>query len=284
MTTKPDRPESNPDTLDTILFIHGLWMTPRSWENWSTRYESRGYRVLAPAWPGLEAEVEELNRDPSPLASLDLDQVIAHYEKILGDLERPPVIIGHSLGGTITQVLLDRGYGAAGVGVASATVKGVRDLPWSTIKSSFSALNPLKRGQAVPLTEKEFHYAFGNTMSLDESTELYRRYHVPAATQVLRDVAFSNLHRHPTAVVDFHREGRTPLLLIAFEHDHVVPPKAIRHNEAKYDDTVSITEYKEFAGRPHFPGAPGWEEVADFALTWAMEHATQTVADHPAHG
>jgi pimeloyl-ACP methyl ester carboxylesterase len=280
MTAAPDDLGTSPDT---ILFIHGLWMTPRSWEKWAARYESRGYRVIAPSWPGLETEVEALNRDPSPIASLDLDQVLAHYEKIIDDLDRPPIIMGHSLGGTMTQVLLDRGYGSVGVGVASATVKGVRDLPWSTIKSSFSALNPLKKGQAVPLTEKEFHYAFGNTMTAEESAEIYQRYHVPAATQVLRDVAFSNLHRHPTASVDFRREGRTPLLFIAFEQDHVTPPKAIRHNEAKYDDMVSITEYKEFPGRPHFPGAPGWEEVADFALSWAVEHATLTVADHSAH-
>jgi pimeloyl-ACP methyl ester carboxylesterase len=231
----------------------------------------------------MEAEVEELNREPSAIASLDLDQVLAHYEQTIESLEQPPIIMGHSLGGTMTQVLLDRGYGAAGVGIASATAKGVRDLPWSTVKSTFSALNPLKKGQAVPLTEREFHYAFGNTLSLEESNEIYRRYHVPAATQVLRDVAFSNLHRHPSAAVDFRREGRVPLLLVAFEEDHVVPSKAIRHNEEKYDDTVSITEYREFPGRPHFPGAPGWEEVADYALSWAVAHATQTVAEHTGH-
>jgi hypothetical protein len=154
------------------------------------------------------------------------DAGLSYYEQIIGNLEVPPIIMGHSLGGTMTQVLLDRGYGAAGVGIASATVKGVRDLPWSTIKSTFAALNPLKKGQAVPLTEREFHYAFGNTLSLEESNEIYRRYHVPAATQVLRDVAFSNLHRHPSAAVDFRREGRVPLLLVAFGEDHVVPPKA----------------------------------------------------------
>jgi pimeloyl-ACP methyl ester carboxylesterase len=215
----------------------------------------------------MEAEVEELNREPSAIASLDLDQVLAHYEQTIESLEQPPIIMGHSLGGTMTQVLLDRGYGAAGVGIASATAKGVRDLPWSTVKSTFSALNPLKKGQAVQLTEKEFHYAFGNTLSREESNEIYQRYHVPAATQVLRNVAFSNLHRHPAAAVDFRREGRAPLLLVAFGEDHVVPPKAIRHNEETYDDTVSITEFREFPGRPHFPGAPGWEDVADYVLS-----------------
>jgi pimeloyl-ACP methyl ester carboxylesterase len=115
---------------DTIVLIHGLWMTPRSWEKWMERYESRGYRVLAPAWPGLEVEVEALRADPTPLTKLDARKVIDHYDGIIRGLDRPPIIMGHSLGGAMTQVLL--GLGAAGVGVAAATVKGVCDLSLST--------------------------------------------------------------------------------------------------------------------------------------------------------
>jgi pimeloyl-ACP methyl ester carboxylesterase len=264
---------------DTIVLIHGLWMTPRSWEHWAARYESRGYTVVAPAWPGLEAEVEALNGDPSPIAALDLEQVIDHYDEVVRGLERPPIIIGHSIGGAVTQVLVDRGLGAAAVGIASATVKGVLDLPLSTLKASSPVLlNPFNRGKAIPLDEEQFHYAFANTMSQDESNEIYERYHVPAAATVLFEIAFANLHRHALTKVDFDRADRAPLLLIAFDEDHIVPANASRHNAEKYEDSSAITEFKEFPGRPHFPGAPGWEEVADYALDWAEKNAVPTGA------
>ena len=268
---------------NTIVLIHGLWMTPRSWEGWKERYEGRGYTVIAPSWPGMEGEVEALNADPSPIASLDIEQIVDHYEKVIRNLDRPPVIMGHSFGGVFTQILLDRGLGAAGVGVSSGTVKGILDLPWSTIKSSAPALMKSK-GKAVPLTPKEFHYAFTNTLSEEESQAIYDRYHVPAATTVLHEGAFANFHRNPPTKVDFGHEGRAPMLLIGFGEDHVIPAKVSRHQEAKYDDEVTITEYRLFEGRPHFPGAPGWEEVADYALDWSMEHAGRTVADHTPEG
>jgi pimeloyl-ACP methyl ester carboxylesterase len=269
---------------DTIVLIHGLWLTPRSWERWVDRYTSRGYRVLAPAWPGMEVEVEALNADPSPIAQLTVDRIVEHYEDIVLGLERPPIIMGHSFGGTFTQILLDRGLGAAGVGVASATVKGVRDLPLSTIKVAAPALSPFKKDQPVPLTAKEFHYAFANTLTQAESDAIYHRYHVPAAGMVLREYAFANFHRDAPTAVDFRREARAPLLLIGFGEDHVMPPKVVGHTEEKYDELASITEYREFPGRPHFPAAPGWEEVADHALTWAEAHASRSVADHSPHG
>ncbi len=265
---------------DTIVLIHGLWLTPRSWERWADRYTARGYRVLAPAWPGMEGEVEALNADPSPIARLTVDRIVDHYEDIVLGLEQPPIIMGHSFGGTFTQILLDRGLGAAGVGVASATVKGVRDLPLSTIKVAAPALSPFKKDQAVPLTPKEFHYAFANTLSQAESDAIYRRYHVPAAGTVLREYAFANFHRDAPTAVDFRREARAPLLFIGFGEDHVMPPKVVGHTEEKYDDSISITEYKEFPGRPHFPAVAGWEEVADYALTWAVAHAALSAAEH----
>jgi pimeloyl-ACP methyl ester carboxylesterase len=266
MSTESDAP-------DTVVLIHGLWLTPRSWEKWIERYEREGYRVLAPAWPGMEAEVEELNRDPSPIASLTVDEVVDHYESIVIDLERPPIIMGHSFGGTFTQILLDRGLGAAGVGVASATVRGVRDLPLSTIKVAAPALSPFTKGGAVPLSAAEFHYAFANTLSREESDAIHARYHVPAAATVLREYAFANFSREASTKVDFGREGRAPLLFIGFGEDHVMPPKVVRHNEEKYDESSSVTEFREFPGRPHFPGVPGWEEVADYALGWAAEQS-----------
>jgi pimeloyl-ACP methyl ester carboxylesterase len=189
--------------------------------------------------------------------------------------------MGHSLGGTVTQLLLDRGVGAAGVGVASGTVKGVLDLPLSTLKASSPVLlNPFSRGKAIPLDEKQFHYAFANTLSREESDAIYERYHVPAAATVLFEVAFANLHFHAPTKVNFENDERAPLLFIAFEEDHIVPPKASRHNAEKYEDSKAVTEFKEFPGRPHFPGAPGWEEVADVALEWALNRvSTILVAD-----
>jgi pimeloyl-ACP methyl ester carboxylesterase len=265
---------------DTIVLIHGLWMTPRSWEHWITRYESEGYTVLAPAWPGMEGEVEELNRDPSPIASLDVDQIVDHYDAIIRGRDSPPIVMGHSFGGAFTQLLLDRGLGAAGVGIASATVKGVRDLPLSTIKATAPILsNPFNSGEAVPLNEKQFHYAFANTLSQEESDEIYKRYHVPGSTTVLREGAFANLHRDAPTKVDFAKADRAPLLFIAFDEDHIVPAKASEHNAEKYTETGSpaIVEFKAFPDRPHFPGVPGWEEVADYALSWAKAHAAEAV-------
>lgn len=266
-------------TPDTIVLIHGLWLTPRSWENWIERYASKGYRVLAPAWPGMEGEVEALNADPSSLAKLTIGQIVDHYESIIIDLERPPIIMGHSFGGTFTQVLLDRGLGAAGVGVASATVKGIRDMPLSTIKVAAPGLSPFKKGEPVSLTSEEFHYAFTNTLSEEDSDRIYERYHVPTASTVLREYAFANFHRDAPTKVDFAREGRAPMLFIGFGEDHVMPPKVVWHTEEKYDDSVSITEYNEFPGRPHFPSVSGWEEVADYALTWAVKYARESVAE-----
>ena len=121
---------------DTIVLIHGLWMTARSWEHWVARYEDRGFAVLAPSWPGMEGDVEELRRDPSPIDDLGIGEIVDHYEAIIRELPSPPIIMGHSFGGAFTQLLLDRGLGAAGVAIDSAPVKGVLALPLSTLKSA----------------------------------------------------------------------------------------------------------------------------------------------------
>jgi pimeloyl-ACP methyl ester carboxylesterase len=258
-------------TPDTIVLIHGLWMTPRSWEGWIERYRSRGYEVLAPAWPGLEADVEALRADPSPIAALDVDKIVGHYERIIRALPAPPIIMGHSFGGAFTQILLDRGLGAAGVGIASATVKGVLDLPLSTIRATSPILrNPFNVRNAVGLNRKQFHYAFANTLPQEESDRIRERYHVPGASAVLREGAFANFHREPALKVRFDRQ-RAPLLFIAFGEDHIIPPKASHHNMEKYAGSDGIVAFKEYPGRPHFPGAPGWEDVADFALSWALD-------------
>ena len=262
---------------DTIVLIHGLWMTPRSWEGWIGRYEERDFKVLAPSWPGMEAEVEALNANPAPIAKLDIRRIVDHYERIIRGLDSKPIIMGHSFGGTFVQLLLGRGFGAAGVGVASATVKGVPDLPLSTIRATLPVLrNPFNRGKAVPLSPKQFHYAFANTLDRPASDEIYRRYHVPAAARVLFESALANVRRHPPTEVDFGKDDRAPMLFIAFENDHVIPPKATRHNAKKYAGSRAPTAFTVFPGRPHFPAAPGWEEVADAALAWALDPSPES--------
>jgi pimeloyl-ACP methyl ester carboxylesterase len=261
--------------LSTIVLIHGLWLSAPSWEHWIERYEDLGHRVLAPSWPGMESEVEALRTDPSELASLTVERIVDHCESIVVELERPPIVMGHSLGGTFTQILLDRGLGAAGVAIASPTVEATRDIPLTTVKVASPALSPFREGEPVRLTRQEFHYAFANTLSREESNALYARYAVPAPGGVLKEHAFARFSRDPRSRVD--RDVRAPLLFIGFGEDNVMPTKLVRPDKEMHDPS-SVTEFVEFPGRPHFPGAPGWESVADYALTWAVEHALQSTA------
>lgn len=257
---------------ETIVLIHGLWMSPASWTSWKERFESQGHTVLTPGWPGMDRSVAEINADPEPLTKYGMAEVIDHYDEIISGLDEQPIIMGHSMGGAVTQVLANRGLGKAVVGVAPATVKGIPDLPFSTIKSSRSVLgNPFNRGKATPLNKKQFHYAFGNTMDEADSDKLYEEQAVPAVNDVLFDVAFANFHKHPPTEVDFENDDRPPMLMIGFENDHVVPPKVVWHNTVKYHNAKPVTIFHEFPDRPHYPGAPGWEEVADFALNWALD-------------
>jgi alpha-beta hydrolase superfamily lysophospholipase len=272
---------------DTVVLIHGLWTTPRSWEHWIERYEARGLRVLAPAWPGLEVEVEALRADPTPLSKLSATRIVDHLDGIVRGLDRPPIIMGHSFGGAFTLLLLDRGLGAAGVGVDAASVRGIRDLPLSTLRSAAHVLaNPLNRGKAVPFSAKHFRYAFGNTLSEAESNAAHERYAVPAAARVLFEGANANLSPRTAFRVDWSKEDRAPLLLIGGGQDHVVPAKVSRKMAQKYEQSSSApVEYKEYPRRSHFTaGEPGWEEVADHAIEWALAHATPPRASAAAEG
>jgi alpha-beta hydrolase superfamily lysophospholipase len=255
----------------TIVLIHGMWMTPRSWEHWIARYETRGHRVIAPAWPGLEGEVEELRRDPAPLTRLGLARVIDHYDTIVRALESPPIIMGHSFGGTVVQVLLDRGLGSAGVGIASGPVKGIFHVPFSALRVVAPVLrNPFNRNKATGLTPKQFHYAFANTMTREESDQAYERYHVPAANRLLFQGLCATFKRNGPVEVNFRHDARAPLLFIAGGDDHATPASLIRRNARKYRNSRAITAYQEFPGRCHLTvGQSGWEQVADHALDWA---------------
>jgi pimeloyl-ACP methyl ester carboxylesterase len=260
---------------DSIVLIHGLWMTPLSWEHWVERYSNRGYNVLAPAWPGMDGDIDQLRADPSAIEELGIEEIVDHYEQIISGLDSPPIIIGHSFGGAFTEILLDRGLGAAGVAIDAAAVKGITKLPFSTLKSAFPVLkSPANRHRAVALTLPEFHYAFANTMSEAEAAPFFERYAVPGPGRVLFQGAFANFNPHAPTRVDFTNEDRAPLLLIAGGEDHIVPASVDASTAKHYRKSSAITEYKEFPGRSHFTiGQDGWEEVADYTLRWAVEHA-----------
>ena len=261
---------------DTVVLIHGLWMTPRSWEQWVPYYEGKGYNVLTPTYPGFEIEVEALRDDPSVIASLTVPTVVAHLANVITELEQPPIIMGHSFGGTLTQLLLDRGCGAAGVVINSAPTEGVRVSPLSQIKSLFPALkSPANRRKAVGFTPDEFHYAFTNTLSDEESREVYDRYHIAApGNWIWAYGLIANLKPgHQETWVNYKNPNRAPLLFIAGSEDHIMPPSVNRSN-AKHYKGGTITEYHEFDGRDHWTcGADGWEAVADYALEWAAARA-----------
>jgi pimeloyl-ACP methyl ester carboxylesterase len=266
-------------TPDTIVLIHGFWVTPRSWEHWVARYESRGYRVLAPAYPGFEVEVEALREDPSPIEAVTVPQIIEHLEAVVGELDSPPILIGHSAGGVFTQVLLDHGFGAAGVAIDSAPTEGVAVVPLSQVKAAFPVLkNPANRHRAVGFTHEQWRYAFTNTFSEEESRALYERYHIPASGSIFWGSALANIHPgRDDSYVDYGNDARAPLLFISGSEDHLMPPKIQRSN-AKHYKSDTITEVKEFEGPHLLTAAPGWEQVADYALDWAVRHAASAPA------
>ena len=256
----------------TIVLIHGLWMTPLSWEHWVERFEGRGYAVVAPAWPGFEGDPESIRADTSKVEDLGLEEIIDHMDAVISRIEGPTIIMGHSFGGAITEVLLDRGLGDAGVAIDAAAVRGVTKLPYSTLKSAFPILkSPANGHRAVPITAEQFHYAFTNTMSAEESRPIYERYAVPGAGRVLWQGALANLNPRSPLKVDFKNPDRAPLLLIAGGSDHVIPASVDRQMAKKEGKAPAVTDYKEFPGRSHFTvGQEGWEEVADYALDWSL--------------
>ncbi|SOE01521.1 alpha/beta hydrolase [Blastococcus haudaquaticus] len=277
MTPVPTpRPSQTPPPggPDTIVLVHGFWVTPRSWEDWKAHYEAKGYRVLTPAYPGFEVEVEALNADPTVIAELTLPTIVDHYAAVIEELDTPPIIIGHSAGGTLTQLLLDRGYGAVGVTLNSAPTEGVRVLPLSQLKSTFTAFkNPANRHREVPLTEAQWHYAFTNTFSEEESRRLYQRYAIPAPGRIIWSGVLANFMPGPQdAHVDYAKPDRVPLLFISGGEDHIMPPSVQRSNAKHY--TTGVVELEEYPGYAHLlPAQEGWQAIADHALEWALAHA-----------
>ncbi|GAB2853090.1 hypothetical protein GCM10022221_60700 [Actinocorallia aurea] len=260
---------------DTIVLIHGFWVTPRSWEDWIAHYEAKGFKVIAPAYPGFDVEVEALRADMTPIEELTVPGVVDRIAGIIEGLDSPPIIMGHSAGGVFTQLLLDRGYGAVGVTLNSAPTEGVKVVPLSQLKSTFPVLkNPANHHKAVPIDFAQWNYAFTNTFPEDESRRLFERYSVPVSGRVLFDSVLGNFQPgHQATWVDYHNDKRAPLLFLSGSEDHIMPPK-VQASNAKHYKSDTVTEVKVYEGYPHLmPSAPGWQDIADYALSWALAHA-----------
>lgn len=262
---------------DTIVLVHGLWMTPRSWEGWVEHFQAQGYTVVTPAYPGLEIEVEALRQNPDVIANLTVPETVDHLAGVIGAIDPPPIIMGHSFGGTLTQLLLVRGLGSAGVVADSAPTEGVRVNPLSQARSLFPALkNPANRHKAVGFTPEEFHYAFTNTLTEEASKAVWDRYAIaaPGHWVWVYGLIANFKPGHQETWVDYSKD-RAPLLFIGGEKDHIMPPSVNRSNAKHYKHSPALTDYHEFEGRDHWTcAAPGWEAVADYALQWAEEHAS----------
>jgi pimeloyl-ACP methyl ester carboxylesterase len=246
--------------VTTIVLINGLWMTALCWEHWVKHYSEKGYSVIATNWPGMNADIDQLCRDPGSVATLGLTEVVAHYEQIIRGLETAPIIIGHGVGGLVTQILLDRGWGAAGVAIASAPPKGV-------FRSVFTNLKLALKGRS--LTPQQFHYDFANTLAEAPSIAAFERYVVPAPNRILRQVA--SFSPDVPSAVRFHNDSRAPLLLVAGGNDRVVPSSMVKANFDSYRESKAETDYKEFPEQTHFTLVhDALRRVADYVLGWAL--------------
>ena len=246
--------------VTTIVLIPGLWMTALSWEHWVKHYSEKGYSVIAANRPGMNGDIDQLRRDPSSFASLGLRDVVDHYEQIIREIETPPVIIGHGFGGLVTQILLDRGWGAAGVAIASAPPKGV-------FRSVFGNLKLTLKGRS--LTPQQFHYDFANTLGDAASVAAFERYVVPAPNRILRQVALANFSPDAPSTVRFHNDSRAPLLLVAGGKDRIAPASLVKANFDLHQESKAETDYKEFPDQTHF-SLPLETKVADYVLGWAL--------------
>ena len=244
-------------------------MTALSWEHWVKHYSDKGYCVIAANWPGMEGDIEQLRRDSSSFANLGVADVVDRYEQIIGELESPPLIIGYGFGGLVTQVLLDRGWGAAGVVIASAAVKGIARLPLPMLKLAFSVLGQSLSHKTASLTAEQFQHAFANSLTETESLDAFKRYIVPAPNRVLLQTALANFTPDSATTVNFRNDTRAALLLVAGGEDRVVPSSIVKANFDLYRESKAETDYKEYPEQTHFSLLQEIK-VADYVLGWAL--------------
>ena len=253
-----------------VVFVHGLWLLPSSWDRWATLFEENGYAALTPGWPDDPDTVEEAKAHPEVFAGKSIGQVADHFETIIRGLDRKPAVIGHSFGGLLTQILAGRGLAAVSVAIDPAQFRGVLPLPISALKSAFPVLgNPANRNRAIPLTYDQFRYAFANAVSEEEAKQLYETYAVPTAGKPLFQAASANFNPWTEAKVDTKNPERGPLLIISGEMDHTVPPTVVKAAYKQQQDNEGVTEIVEIKDRGHaLTIDSGWREVADTALAF----------------
>ena len=259
-----------------VVFIHGLWLLPSSWDRWAEVFAEAGFAPLTPGWPDDPETVAEANANPDALAGNTVGQVADHYAAVIAKLDRKPAVIGHSFGGLLTQMLAGRGLAAASVAIDPAPFRGVLPLPISALRSASPVLgNPANRHRAVPLTFDQFRYAFANAVSEEEAKELYETYAVPAPGAPLFQAATANLNPWTEAKVNTRNPERGPLLIISGERDHTVPWAIANAAFKKQHRNPGVTEIVEIAGRGHaLTIDSGWREVADTTLAFVQRFVT----------
>jgi pimeloyl-ACP methyl ester carboxylesterase len=261
---------ANATTLTPVVFVHGLWLLPSSWDRWAEAFEAAGYTALTPGWPDDPETVDEANQHPEVFAHKTIKQVADHFDDVIGALDRKPAVIGHSFGGLLAQILAGRGLSAVTVAVDPAPFRGVLPLPISALRAGSPVLqNPANRGRAVPLTYEQFRYSFANAVSEDEAKELYETFAVPAPGAPLFQAASANLNPWTEAKVDTKNPERGPMLIISGEKDHTVPWAIANASFKKQQKNEGVTEIVEIPGRGHaLTSDSGWREVADTALSF----------------
>jgi non-heme chloroperoxidase len=251
------------------VFVHGLWLLPSSWDRWAEVFDAAGYAALAPGWPDDPETVAEANTNPDTFANKTVGDVADHFAEVIGKLDRKPVVIGHSFGGLLAQILAGRGLSTATVAIDPAPFRGVLPLPVSALRSASPVLtNPANRHRAVPLTYEQFRYAFANAVDDDEARQLYDAFAVPAPGAPLFQAATANFNPWTEVKVDHKNPERGPLLIISGEKDHTVPWAIANASFKKQKkNKQAVTEIVEMSGRGHaLTIDSGWREVADTAL------------------
>jgi non-heme chloroperoxidase len=258
-----------------VVFVHGLWLLASSWDRWASLFEEAEYATLTPGWPDDPATVAEANASPAVFAGKSVGQVADHFASVIEQLERKPVVIGHSFGGLLVQILAGRGLAAATVAIDAAPFRGVLPLPISSLRSARPVLgNPLNRHRAVPLTYEQFRFAFANAVDEHEAEALYDQFAVPASGVPLFQAASANLNPWTEAKVDTKNPARGPILLISGERDNTVPWAIVKASFDKQKRNPGVTEVARVPDRGHALTIDGgWREVAQTALDFVKRFA-----------
>jgi pimeloyl-ACP methyl ester carboxylesterase len=274
-TTAEQIERANALALQPVVFIHGLWLLPSSWDRWAEVFEQAGYAPLTPGWPDDPETVEQANANPEVFAGKSVGQVADSYAEVIRQLDKKPAVIGHSFGGLMAQIVAGRGLSAVSVAIDPAPFRGVLPLPISALKSASPVLmNPANRGRAVSLTYEQFRFGWANALSEDEARELHETYSVPAPGKPLFQAATANLNPWTEAKVDSRNPERGPLLIISGEKDNTVPWAIANASFKKQKRNDAVTEIVEIPNRGHaLTIDSGWREVADTALGFVKRFA-----------